>query len=80
MTWTLATPVPLAPNTTYAIDVGMRSRTPWSTGIPYLATSKKVTAPGVGLCYSTGNGGKGAATIAPSGKVSRVFHIDLFAQ
>ena len=39
MTWTFTTPVLLSPNTTYAVDVGMLSRTAWTTGIPYLSYS-----------------------------------------
>ena len=80
ITWTFTTPVPLAANTTYAVDVAMRSRTPYPTGIPYLACSKSVATPGVGICYSSGDRGVGATTIAPSAGISRVFHVDLQAQ
>jgi len=37
MTWTLASPVALSPNTTYGVDVAMKSGVAWTTGIPYLS-------------------------------------------
>ena len=33
MTWTLASPVTLSPNTVYGVDVAMKSGTGWQTGI-----------------------------------------------
>jgi hypothetical protein len=77
ITWTFATPVPLAANTTYAVDVSMLSRTTWQTGIPYLAYSGNVTTRGVGHHYNSGDRGKGGSTIAPSGNIDRIFHVDL---
>ncbi len=75
MTWTFATPVLLAANTTYGIDVGMTSSTSgWTTGIPYL----NVTANGYtnGAQYSSGTNGLGTATIATTSN-DRIFHLDL---
>jgi hypothetical protein len=80
MTWTFATPVPLAANTTYAVDAAMTSRTDWTTGIPYLAVSKNVTTPGVGISYHSGDRGSGGATISPSAAIDRIFHVDLGTQ
>ena len=80
ITWTFTTPVPLAANTTYAVDVAMRSRTPYPTGIPYLSCSKSVTTPGVGVSYASGDRGVGAPTIAPSAGIARVFHVALQAR
>ena len=41
MTWTFDSPVLLAPNTEYGIDVGMISSTSdWQSGIPYLNISR----------------------------------------
>lgn len=80
ITWTFATPVPLTVNTTYAVDVTMRSRTAWQTGIPYLSCSKNVTTLGVGDFYNSGDRGAGGTTISPSQEIDRVFHVDLQAQ
>ena len=80
ITWTFTTPVPLAANTTYAVDAAMRSRTAWNTGIPYLAISGNVTTQGVGVHYNSGDHGTGGSSIAPSASIDRVFHVDLQAQ
>lgn len=77
ITWTLDTPVLLSPNTTYAVDIGMRSRTAWTTGIPYLSHSGNVATPGVGVYYDSGNLGAGAATVTTTTSRDRLFHVDL---
>jgi alpha-galactosidase len=77
MTWTFATPVQLAANTTYAVDVGMLSRTAWGTGIPYLSCSANVTTTGVGEFYDSGDLGVAAATVSKTAGKDRVFHVDL---
>ena len=79
ITWTFATPVPLAANTTYAVDVAMLSRTGWQTGIPYLACSANVTTRGVGHHYNSGDRSVGGPVIAPSSSIDRIFHVDLQA-
>ena len=80
ITWKFTAPVPLSPNTTYAVDAAMLSRTDWTTGIPYLAVSKNVSTPGVGVSYQSGNQGSGAASISPSTTTDRIFHVDLGPQ
>ena len=75
MTWTLATPLTLAPNTTYAVDVGMVSGVAWTTGIPYLSYSGNVTTTGVGIYYDSGDLGAGAATVTTTAARDRVFHV-----
>jgi hypothetical protein len=75
VTWTFDTPVPLAANTTYGIDVGMiSSTTAWQTGMPYLNNTGNVYANGAR--YSTGTSGIGTATITTSNS-DRIFHLDL---
>lgn len=75
MTWTLDTPVLLAPNTTYGIDVGMTSSTSaWQTGIPYINTTANVYANG--SLYNSGTSGLGTATIS-NGSNDRIFHLEL---
>jgi hypothetical protein len=75
ITWTFATPVLLAPNTLYGVDVGMTSSTSaWQTGIPYLSVTATITAGGV--LYNSGTSGIGTATIS-AGSNDRVFHLDL---
>ena len=77
ITWTLTTPVLLTPNTTCAVDVGMLSRTAWTTGIPYLSYSGNVTTTGVGIYYDSGDLGVAAATVTTTAARDRVFHVDL---
>ena len=77
MTWTFDNPVQLEPNTTYGIDVAMKSRTDWGTGIPYLAFTGKANIPGVGYLYQSGDMGVGTNTITIDTGKSRVFHLDL---
>lgn len=77
ITWTLTTPVLLNPNTTYAVDIGMLSRTTWQTGIPYLSYSGNVTTTGVGTYYDSGDMGVAAATVTTTAARDRVFHVDL---
>ncbi|MEJ6700343.1 MAG: M60 family peptidase N-terminal accessory domain-containing protein [Akkermansiaceae bacterium] len=76
MTWTLATPVYLAPNTLYGVDVGMTSTTSgWPTGIPYLNKTDNVF-PG-GTFYDSGTGsGIGDNTVnTQTGDL--IFHLDM---
>lgn len=80
LTWTFATPVPLPADTTFAADVAMRSRTEWTTGIPYLACSGNVPTPGVRESYHSGDNGKGGSTISRSEEIDRIFHLDLEAR
>lgn len=77
ITWTLDTPVLLSPNTTYAVDIGMLSRTSWQTGIPYLSTTGNVTTAGVGALYDSGDLGVAAATVSFTTSKDRVFHVNL---
>lgn len=76
MTWTLATPVLLSANTTYAIDVGMTNSTSgWATGIPYLNQSGNVYAGGVR--YASGTSGVGTTTMSLDSGKDRIFHLEL---
>ena len=75
--WSFTTPVLLAANTTYAVDVGMLSRTAWTTGIPYIGYSGNVTTTGVGIYYDSGDLGVGAATVTTTAARDRIFHVDL---
>ena len=77
ITWTLATPVLLSPNTTYAVDIGMLSRTTFSTGIPYISYSGNVATARVGTYYDSGDLGVGAATVTTTAARDRLFHVDL---
>jgi hypothetical protein len=79
MTWTFGTPVALAPNTTYAIDVAMVSAVAYTTGIPYLSCTGNAYAGG--HYYNSGpTGGSGSGpTISANSSVDRVFHLDLDA-
>ena len=77
ITWTFTTPVQLAANTTYAVDVGMLSRTAWTTGIPYIGYTGNVTTTGVGIYYDSGDLGAGAATVTTTAARDRIFHVDL---
>jgi hypothetical protein len=76
VTWRLATPFLLQPNTTYGIDVGMKSSSSaWQTGIPYLSVTEDELYPS-GARFNSGTSGIGTASIF---NVSRdfVFHMDL---
>ena len=77
MTWTFGTPVVLAPNTTYGIDVAMVSAVAYTTGIPYLACTSSSYAGG--QHYNSGpTGGSGSGpTISANASLDRVFHLDL---
>ncbi len=77
VTWTFATPVALAPNTTYAVDVGMVSGVAWTTGIPYLSYSGNSTSTRVGVYYDSGDKGVAAATVTTTAARDRIFHVDL---
>ena len=76
ITWTFATPVQLAPNTVYGLDVGMTSTTSsWEPGIPYLNVTGNTYAGGVR--YGSGVNGLGTATLSLTAGNDRVFHLDL---
>jgi alpha-galactosidase len=76
ITWTFATPVLLAPNTLYGLDVGMTSSTSgWQSGIPYLNITGNNYAGGVR--YGSGINGLGTSTLTLSSGNDRVFHLDL---
>ena len=75
MTWTFDTPVYLAPNSEYGVDVGMTSSSSgWQTGIPYLQCSDNLY-PG-GARYSSGASGIGDTDISVS-TGDRIFHLDM---
>ena len=76
MTWTLGTPVYLAPNTLYGVDVGMTSTTSdWQSGIPYLNRSNDVFSGGAH--YVSGAGlGIGDNTVNTQNR-DLIFHLDL---
>ena len=84
MTWTLDTPVLLAPNTEYGIDVGMNYTTShWSEGIPYLRYSSTNQYDG-GTRYHTGHQATQSEVLPGVGNETmvnvsgdRVFHLDL---
>ena len=77
MTWTFDTPVLLAPNTTYGIDVGMtQSTSAWQTGIPYLNRTGDDYAQGTR--YMSGTTGRGLGdTTMNNVSGDMVFHLDL---
>ena len=77
MTWTLDSPVLLAPNTEYGIDVGMTSSTSaWQTGIPYINRTGDEYAGGTRYMSGTTGLGIGDDTMNNiSG--DRIFHLDL---
>ena len=76
MTWTFTTPVLLAANTTYAIDVAMATSTSdYTTGIPYLNTAANTYAGGG--YFTSGTLGVGNSTISINTSYDRIFHLDL---
>jgi hypothetical protein len=76
MTWTFTTPVLLAANTAYAIDIAMASSTSdWPTGIPYLNTTGNTYAGGD--YFTSGTLGAGNSTISINTSYDRTFHLDL---
>jgi alpha-galactosidase len=77
MTWTLATPLTLSPNTTYGVDVAMDSAVAWGTGIPYLSYTGNITNARIGSYYDSGDLGVGNATITLTTARDRVFHLDM---
>ncbi len=77
MTWTLASPVTLSPNTTYGVDVAMDSGVAWTTGIPYLSYTGNTNNARIGSYYDSGDMGVGAATITLTTGRDRIFHLDL---
>lgn len=77
MTWRFSTPVLLAPNTVYGVDVTMKSDVAWGTGIPYLSYSASSTNSRIGVYYDSGDAGVGGATIMTTTARDRVFHLDL---
>jgi alpha-galactosidase len=77
MTWTLGTPILLATNRTYAVDVAMKSGTTWQTGIPYLSYSGSTNNGRIGAYYDSGDVGVGTNFISVTSGRDRVFHVDL---
>jgi methionine-rich copper-binding protein CopC len=75
VTWQLATPFILQPNTFYGIDVALKSSTtPWGDGIPYISMTADEFSDGVS--YTSGTNGVGNGTITSS-DVDRRFHLDI---
>ena len=75
VTWTLDEPVLLASNTTYGVDVGMKSSTTgWQSGIPYLAYTANVYAGGTR--FMSGTSGVGTTAMFNLSK-DMVFHLNL---
>jgi hypothetical protein len=77
ITWTLDRPVLLSPNTTYGVDVAMKSQTAWQTGIPYLEYTANTNHPRIGAFYNSGDMGVGTNYIVIDSSKDRVFHVDL---
>jgi sialate O-acetylesterase len=76
MTWTLDTPVYLAPNALYGVDVGMTSSTSgWQSGIPYLNRSNDVFPSGAHYVSGTGSGIGDNAVNTQNRDL--IFHLDL---
>jgi len=76
MTWTFSTPILLAANTTYGVDVGMTGSTSsWETGIPYINVTANAFAGGVR--YSSGTLGVGTSTLTLVATSDRIFHLDM---
>jgi len=81
MTWTLDTPLLLAAETEYGIDVGMNSSTSgWRDGISYVKYSK-TDQYGGGTRYWSGTGNPAGIGDSAMNNVSgeRVFHIDMLS-
>lgn len=78
MTWTFDSPVLLAPETEFGVDVGLTgTTTSWTTGIPYINTTENLYSGGTR--YQSGSGlGVGDGSISTSWD-DRVFHLDLSA-
>jgi methionine-rich copper-binding protein CopC len=75
VTWRLATPLILQPNTFYGVDVALTSSTtPWGDGIPYISMTADEFSDGVS--YTSGANGVGNNTIT-SDDVDRKFHLDI---
>lgn len=76
MTWTLATPLELSPNTIYGVDVAMTGSTSsWQTGIPYINFTGNTYANG--QRYISGGNGAGTSTLSYTATSDRIFHVDL---
>ena len=76
-TWTLDSPVLLAANTVYGVDVGLLSSTSeWGTGIPYVYYTADVYADGTRFRSGTAGFGVGDDTMTHMSG-DRVFHIDM---
>ncbi|UCE46678.1 MAG: hypothetical protein JSW47_13780, partial [Phycisphaerales bacterium] len=76
-TWTLDSPVILAPNTAYGVDVGLNSSTSeWTTGIPYVYYTDDIYAGGTRFRSGTAGYGIGDDTM-DNMTGDRVFHLDL---
>ena len=76
ITWTFGTPIQLAPNTLYAIDVALNTSADWHLGIPYLEINNTNPYAG-GQSYLSGDYGVGGSTIASSSGQDRVFYLNL---
>ncbi|MHC4744907.1 MAG: hypothetical protein ACYS8Z_23580, partial [Planctomycetota bacterium] len=77
MTWTFDTPVLLAPNTEYGVDVGMTSSTSaWQTGIPYINRTADEYPGGTRYMSGEDGGGIGDHTMNNIGG-DMIFHLDM---
>ena len=75
VTWRLATPLVLQPNTFYGVDVALKSSTTdWQDGIPYISMTADEFSDGVS--YISGTSGVGNGTITASTE-DRRFHLDI---
>ncbi len=78
MTWTFAEPVALEANTTYGVDIEMKSSTSvWQTGIPYLSTTADLYPGGQGYGFGLQQGPRDDSTLVLGKGRDRVFHLDL---
>ena len=76
-TWTLDSPVLLAANTVYGVDVGLNSSTSaWQTGIPYVYYTDDLYAGGTRFRSGSAGDGVGDDTVSQASG-ERVFHLDL---
>ncbi len=76
-TWTLDSPVSLAANTTYGVDVGLlSSASDWTTGIPYCYYTADEYSDGSRFRSGTAGNGVGDSSMSDMSG-DRVFHLDL---
>ena len=77
LTWTLDSPVSLAANTTYGVDVGLLSSTSdWTTGMPYMYYTADEYPDGSRFRSGTAGDGVGDSDMSHMSG-DRVFHLDL---